>query len=395
MTGKEYSAIAGAAFLMATSAIGPGFITQTTVFTQQLLASFGFVIGISILLDIAAQLNIWRIVAVAEMPAQEISNKLLPGLGHVLSLLIVMGGLAFNIGNIAGAGLGFNILFPVDQSMNQPLFGALVSAGIAILIFSVRDTGKAMDWFARILGLIMIGLTLFVAIRSAPPLKIALHESILPKKIDLKAILTLVGGTVGGYISFTGAHRLLDAGVKGKEQLPAVTRGSVQAILLASAMRILLFLAAFGVIAAGATLDASNPAASVFRNAAGEWGYKLFGIVLWSAAITSVVGSAYTSVSFLRTIHPWFLRHNRWVLYFFVVMSTGIFCWIGKPVKTLVVVGALNGLILPVALAMMLLATRRQKIVGTYQHPAWMTIIGWLVVVIMSWMGIQVWVNGM
>lgn len=52
------SLLLGAAFLMATSAIGPGFLTQTTHFTQQLAASFGFVILISIIIDIGAQLNI-------------------------------------------------------------------------------------------------------------------------------------------------------------------------------------------------------------------------------------------------------------------------------------------------------------------------------------------------
>ncbi len=62
---------------MATSAIGPGFLTQTTVFTSQLLASFGFVILISILLDIGAQLNIWRILTMSEMRAQDLANKIL------------------------------------------------------------------------------------------------------------------------------------------------------------------------------------------------------------------------------------------------------------------------------------------------------------------------------
>jgi Mn2+/Fe2+ NRAMP family transporter len=66
---KKQNAILGAAFLMATSAIGPGFLTQTTVFTQQLLASFGFVILLSILLDIGAQLNIWRILVVSSKRA--------------------------------------------------------------------------------------------------------------------------------------------------------------------------------------------------------------------------------------------------------------------------------------------------------------------------------------
>src|SRR6218665_2263192 len=98
MTKNNYKgAITGAAFLMATSAIGPGFLTQTTVFTGQLLASFGFVILLSILLDIAAQLNIWRVVAVSNKRAQDLANDLFPGLGYLLAFLIVIGGLAFNI----------------------------------------------------------------------------------------------------------------------------------------------------------------------------------------------------------------------------------------------------------------------------------------------------------
>lgn len=107
------SAIIGAAFLMATSAIGPGFLTQTAVFTKQLAASFGFVILISIVLDIGAQLNIWRILAVSEQRAQDLANGLLPGLGYLLSALIVGGGLAFNIGNLAGTGLGMQVLFHI------------------------------------------------------------------------------------------------------------------------------------------------------------------------------------------------------------------------------------------------------------------------------------------
>src|SRR5687768_18376687 len=98
--GAITTATVGAAFLMATSAIGPGFLTQTAVFTAQLGASFGFAILISILFDLGAQLNIWRVLAVAERRAQDVGNDVLPGLGHVLAALVALGGLAFNIGNI-------------------------------------------------------------------------------------------------------------------------------------------------------------------------------------------------------------------------------------------------------------------------------------------------------
>src|SRR5829696_2747478 len=115
MEGKaRRSALVGAAFLMATSAIGPGFLTQTAVFTQRLGASFAFAILVSIVVDLVAQLNIWRVLGVAAMRAQDVSNRVLPGSGWVLAVLVTMGGLAFNIGNIGGTGLGLNALAGLD-----------------------------------------------------------------------------------------------------------------------------------------------------------------------------------------------------------------------------------------------------------------------------------------
>jgi len=68
-----------APFLMETSAIGPGFLTQTTLFTKELLASFGFVIAVSIIIDFGVQLNIWRIIIGLNRPAREIAKALIPG----------------------------------------------------------------------------------------------------------------------------------------------------------------------------------------------------------------------------------------------------------------------------------------------------------------------------
>jgi Mn2+/Fe2+ NRAMP family transporter len=367
---------------MATSAIGPGFLTQTTVFTQRLGASFGFVILASIVLDIGAQLNIWRIIVVAEKRGQEIANLVVPGLGHLLAVLVAFGGLAFNIGNIAGAGLGLTAL-----SGLAPEVGAVVSAVIAIGIFLVREAGKAMDRFTQVMGLLMIGLTLHVAFTSAPPVGEALIKSLAPETVDMMAIVTLVGGTVGGYITFAGGHRLLDAGLRGRSALPDATRSAVSGITLASIMRVLLFLATLGVVSQGLALDAANPPASVFRLAAGPLGYRLFGVVMWSAAITSVIGSAYTSVSFIETFSAGLERNRRWVIIGFILLSTGVFLGVGRPVKVLILAGALNGLILPLALGTMLVAAYRKRIVGDYRHPVWMTIFGACVVLVMAYMG--------
>lgn len=378
------SVLLGAAFLMATSSIGPGFLTQTTVFTQQLAASFGFVILISLILDVFAQLNIWRIITVSGLRGQEIANKVLPGLGVVLAILIVMGGLAFNIGNVAGAGLGLNAMIGID-----PITGAIISAVFAIFIFVVKEAGKAMDKVAQVAGFVMILLMLYVAFITSPPVGEAIVRTFAPSEISIFAIVTLVGGTVGGYITFAGGHRLLDAGVSGIESIPDVTKSSVTGIAVTGIMRVALFLAVLGVVSQGLAIDPENPPASVFKLAAGEIGYRIFGVIMWAAAITSVVGAAYTSVSFIRSFHPKIEKYHNWVIILFIIVSTVTFAFIGRPVNVLILVGALNALILPLALGTLLIGAYKKEVVGEYKHPLWMTIGGGLVTIIMGVLGIM------
>jgi Mn2+/Fe2+ NRAMP family transporter len=372
----------GAAFLMANSSIGPGFLTQTTVFTQQLMTSFGFVILVSVLIDIGAQLNTWRILAASELRAQDISNQLLPGLGYFLSALVVIGGFAFNIGNIAGCGLGMNVLTGLSFQ-----HGAIISGVVALVLFWVKEIGKMLDGFTKSLGTIKILLTLFIAFSAHPPLAKAIHHTIIPEKISLVAIVTIVGGTVGGYLTFSGAHRLIDAGIKGKDNLRQVSKSALTGIIISTIMRFVLFLAAIGVLTQGAVLNKDNPASTIFHVAAGEIGLRIFGVVLWSAAISSVVGASYTSVSFFKTFHPVLAKQERLCISVFIVLTTFVFVMVGKPTQLLLFAGAINGLILPVALSIMLIAATRSRIMKGYKHPLWMQLAGWIVVAIMSWMG--------
>jgi Mn2+/Fe2+ NRAMP family transporter len=367
---------------MANSSIGPGFLTQTSSFTQILTTSFGFVILVSVLLDIGAQLNTWRILTISELRAQDLSNQLLPGLGYFLSTIVILGGFAFNIGNIAGCGLGVNVL--TGLSFKQ---GAVISCGIALLLFWLREIGKMLDTLTPFLGTIKILLTLFVAISAHPPLAKAVHNTFIPEKLSVAAIVTIVGGTVGGYITFSGAHRLLDAGIKGKENIQKINRSAISGILISTLMRYILFLAVVGVVVKTIVLDKNNPAGTVFQSAAGQIGFRIFGVVLWSAAISSVIGASYTSVSFFKTFHPLFAKYERWCISVFIILSTIIFVWAGRPKQLLILAGAINGLILPVALAIILIAATKPRLMKGYKHPLWMQFAGWVVVAVMSWMG--------
>lgn len=375
MAAGTRSTVLGAMFLMATSAIGPGFITQTTTFTVQLGAAFAFAILVSILIDIALQLNVWRVVGVSGRRAQELGNLVLPGLGWVMAAFLVVGGLVFNIGNVAGTGLGLDALLGLE-----PRIGGAISAVVAIGVFLSRRAGVAVDRIVVVLGVVMIGLTTWIAITSDPPVGTALRNAVWPDEIEFLAITTLVGGTIGGYIVYAGAHRLLDSGVTGPGHVRDITRGSITGIVVTGVMRVLLFLAILGVVVSGADLGETNQAANAFEAAAGEVGLRVFGVILWAAAITSVIGASYTSVSFLTSRDRTSDRTRTLLVVAFIAVSTLVFVIAeAAPTTLLVFAGAFNGLLLPVGIAVLLyVATRRGDLLGGYRYPRWLLVVGWL-----------------
>ena len=381
---NNLSVLLGAAFLMATSAIGPGFMTQTAVFTKDMGATFGFVILASVIMSFVAQLNVWRVLAVSKMRGQDIANKVLPGLGYFITFLVCLGGLAFNIGNVGGAALGFQVLFDLDLKI-----AALVSGALGVIIFSFKSASKLMDKLTQILGAMMILLIGYVAFSTNPPVGTAVKETFIPSSINLIAIITLIGGTVGGYIMFSGGHRLIDAGIVGEENLPQVNKSAILGMSVATIVRIFLFLAVLGVVSLGNQLGAENPAADAFKIAAGTVGYKIFGLVFLAAALTSIVGAAYTSVSFLKTFFKVVKDYENLFIIAFIVVSTLILIFLGKPAKLLVLAGSLNGLILPITLAITLIASKKQDIVGKYKHSNILFYLGWVVVLVTAYIGVK------
>jgi Mn2+/Fe2+ NRAMP family transporter len=261
--------------------------------------------------------------------------------------------------------------------------GGALSALVAIGIFLSKKAGVALDRIVVVLGAAMILLTAYVAVVSGPPVLDALRNTVAPETVDLLVITTLIGGTVGGYITYAGAHRLLDSGLTGPTHARAIARSSVIGILVTAVMRVLLFLAVLGVVAGGVTLAKDNPSASAFQAAAGQVGLHVFGIILWAASLTSVIGAAYTSVSFLTTRQTRERTRNLLTVGFIAGCAVLYLAIGAAPVKLLVFAGAFNGLILPVGFTLVLwVAWRRRDLLDGYRYPAWLLGVGvlaWLV----------------
>ena len=185
------SVLFGAAFLMATSAIGPGFLTQTSKFTAQFGTALSLVIVLAIIMDITAQMNIWSVVSVSGMRAQDVANKLLPGLG-VVTILVAIGGLAFNVGNVGGVALGFNAMFGLNEKI-----GAVIAGCLGIIIFVNKNAKTIMDKVATVLAAVILLTVATVAVISKPPVGEAVSSL---AQLGNAAALLIIAGAFNGLI---------------------------------------------------------------------------------------------------------------------------------------------------------------------------------------------------
>tara|TARA_Y100000389_G_scaffold205039_1_gene262312 strand:- start:7958 stop:9142 length:1185 start_codon:yes stop_codon:yes gene_type:complete len=376
---KLNKAIFSIAFLMATTSVGPGFLTQTAVFTNIYKIDMAFPVFISMFITFGIVMNLWRITGVSGLRIQDIANRVAPGMGYLVGILLAFGAVSFNFGNVSGAALGINVLTGIDTS-----WGALFTGLVGSILFVIHNASKRIDQMARYLGLFLIVLIAYVAVKNLPPLSQVVKAAILPSdyKSLLLPTLTIVGGAVGGY--YTGAQRLIDTSLNGKSNILLINYTAWAGISITVIIRILLFLAVFGVISAGATLDTSNPAADAFRQGAGTFGYFIFGLVLFVASITSVVGNSYMAISLIKTLFPIVGRNEELCCVGFIILTSLGTVMLDMPILLLILAGLVNSIILPIVLGMMLLATRRKDIVGDYKHPTYLTLFGFFIVVSMA-----------
>ena len=136
-------------------------------------------------------------------------------------------------------------------------------------------------------------------------------------------------------------------------------------------MRVLLFLAILGVVAGGVTLATDDPAGSAFQAAAGEVGLRVFGLILWAAAITLGhrcgvhLGVVHDEVDDLE-------RRRNLLTVAFIALTAGVFVVIEETPVTLLIAGTFNGLILPIGFVLQRVAWRLRDLLGGYRYPAWL-----------------------
>ena len=137
-------------------------------------------------------MNIWSVVSVSGMRAQDVANKLLPGLGVVIAILVAIGGLAFNVGNVGGVALGFNAMFGLNEKI-----GAVIAGCLGIIIFVNKNAKTIMDKVATVLAAVILLTVATVAVISKPPVGEAVSSL---AQLGNAAALLIIAGAFNGLI---------------------------------------------------------------------------------------------------------------------------------------------------------------------------------------------------
>lgn len=106
--------------------------------------------------------------------------------------------------------------------------------------------------------------------------------------------------------------------------------------------------------------------------------------------MTSIIGAAYTSVSFLTAFKKDMTERQRhFATVVFIAVSLIAYMLITTPpAAMLVFVGGLNGLVLPVGLSIFMYAAwARSDLMGGYRYPRWLLALGVFVCGITWYMG--------
>lgn len=375
-----FSTTLGAALVAATTQVGPGFTTQSALFGGQYLGAFFICIAAALILDIIAQANVYRLCCYTGKHGQEIAAAIHPVVGYALTVIVVFGIIVFQFSNVSGTGLGMSAFLGTSTTVSTVLCGL-----IAMAVFLSKSANKIISILAQVLGAILI-LTAFVLVFMAKP---PIGE--IPKQIaeaDIGSLLlptiTILGSVCGGYGAYIGSHRLLDSGVSGKDTYYLYKRTQVLGTTTVYLLRVLLVLVTFGAVMHGATIDPANPAPSSYQAVAGTFGYKLYGAVILAAGTTTILGAAAIFLSFTRTHIKWIEEHQQITAILFIGICTIVDVFLGQPVNLLVAAGAINSLVLPFTMLVMLIASHSKKVMGEdYKHPVWMT-VGAIVVFVLA-----------
>jgi Mn2+/Fe2+ NRAMP family transporter len=282
-------------------------------------------------------------------------------------IVVMLGCAAYEAGNILGAVSGLNILTGFEMGW---LTLAVVLAVFAILWFNKRNLiSGIMTFLVALMGIAFISLAIE---QPYAPLEL-LRSAAVPHFPHGSAliVLGLVGTTIVPYNIFLGS------GISHGKTIAEMRLGLAVSVLTGG------FITG-AIVVAGTAVDAfaSFPElANQLHDEMGVVGTWALGVGLFAAGFSSSVTAPYAASLVAATLWGWDKAQKlRWV--WGMVLMVGFLFGISgiKPIPVILTVQALNGFILPLLAAVLILLVNHKKVLQDAQLPGWFYLMAMLAV---------------
>jgi Mn2+/Fe2+ NRAMP family transporter len=383
----------GPGTLVAAAFIGPGTVTICTIAG----ASFGFsllwaltlsIIATIVLQEMAARVGIITQKGLAEVIKNEINSKWLRNLAILLILsAIVIGNAAYEAGNISGASLGVNAIFPNLQSGIPQII-----IGVVAFILLFIGNYKVLERSLVVLVLIMSFSFIITAIITKPSFAEILKGMFIPTipKNSILTIIGLIGTTVVPYNLFLHASLVKEKWTK-TQDLKKAKIDTVVSIILGGIVSMCIIISASAMMNSDvkSVLDLSEGLEPLFGNSA-----KYFlGVGLFAAGITSSITAPLAAAYVVKSCFGWKnnLKSLKFRLVWMFILVIGVLFSSIKlnPIEIIKFAQITNGLLLPIVAIFLWWIVNKTSVLGIYKNKLSTNIITGFIIIITIVLGLK------
>lgn len=328
-----------------------------------------------------------------------------------ISAVLLLAANTFNIGADLGAmAKGMQLIWPQWNFSLLVIGFALLSLVLQIFTPYARYA-RYLKWLALVL-LAYVASALLAHIDWGNVLSHAVVPSITFDKDQLLIICAILGTTISPYLFFWQTSQEVEEQImQGKTTLrqrqTATTTSDVKSMridvwsgMVLSNLVMFFIIAACGALlfAHGITdIQSASQAAEALRPFAGDATYFLFVIGIIGTGLLAIPvlagSSSYALAESFRWHEGLFLKFKQAHAFYGVMivsMLIGLAInFVGlDPIKVLIYSAVANGIAAPVVLALIVLISSNKRIMGKWVNKKFTTVVGWIVVVLMSIAGL-------
>jgi Mn2+/Fe2+ NRAMP family transporter len=274
----------------------------------------------------------------------------------LVGVTVMLGCAAYETGNMLGAVSGLNLLSTVDLK----ILTVLVAASAFVVLWTNKR--QVISWLMTILVGLM-GVAFFVLALQQPfSIKDVLTQTVVPVFPSGSAllILGLVGTTIVPYNIFLGS------GISKGKTIPLMRIGLTVSVLVGGLITAAILIAGTSVQAFSSFPELSDS----LHEKLGPVGSLALGVGLFAAGFSSSITAPYASSIIASTVFGWEDQRRLRFVWGTVLLVGFLFGISGiKPIPVILTVQALNGLMLPLLVALLIVVVNQRAVISKPHLP--------------------------